>query len=180
MTGALHAARYRVRQVLAWLRPAMSAPEWERVHAVLGHSSPALALFYRMMPADRRHAVAVLQTLTRRGYAHPALQQAALLHDVGKSLGQPLPHRGLIVLLKAFWPAALNRLANAPLNCPGWRRPFVIHARHADIGAAWAKEAGCLPLAVTLIQRHQQQPPNRPATLAQTLHRQLYRADGEN
>ena len=68
-------------------------------------------LFARMSPNDQRHAVAVVRTLKDAGYTHPALMQAALLHDVAKSLGQPIIHRVLIVLLNTFWPAALHWLS---------------------------------------------------------------------
>ena len=42
----------------------------------------------------------------------------------------------------------------AVLDAPGWRRPFVVHARHAQVGAHWAREAGCSPSTVALIRRH--------------------------
>jgi hypothetical protein len=113
-------------------------------------TAPQQALFARMPPNDRRHALAVLRTLQQAGHDHPALMQAALLHDVAKSLGQPLPHRVLIVLLRAFWPGALRRLAGDSW----WRRPFAVHALHPAIGAEWAAAAGCEPLAVDLIARH--------------------------
>ncbi|RME49016.1 MAG: hypothetical protein D6796_05495 [Caldilineae bacterium] len=180
MTGALNALRYRAGQFFAALRPALSADDWAQVEAVLGRDTPALALFRRMSAPDRRHAVAVLRTVRQAGEDHPALLQAALLHDVGKSLGLPLLHRVVIVLLNAFWPAALTALADAPLTTARWRRPFVVHARHPEIGARWAAQAGCDPLAVTLIRRHQQPPPATSATLPDRLHRALYRADGLN
>jgi hypothetical protein len=107
------------------------------------------------MPAnDQRHALAVARTLRLAGYDNLALMQAALLHDVGKSMGQPIIHRVLIVLLEAFWPTVLQRLS-APGEASWWRRPFVIHAQHAAVGAAWAKEAGCASLAVSLIAKHE-------------------------
>jgi hypothetical protein len=143
-------------------------------------------LFARMSPNDQHHAVAVVRTLRQAGYNQPALLQAALLHDVAKSIGQPIIYRVLIVLLKAFWPSAFQRLSQSgaqrivtlhdggdavnrltsnldPLSTihdslsstPGWRRPFFIHAHHPAIGAIWAEEAGCEPLAVNLIARHQ-------------------------
>jgi hypothetical protein len=125
-------------------------------------------LFARMSPNDRRHALAVVRTLQQAGYDQPALLQAALLHDVAKSLGQPIIHRVAIVLLKAFWPAALERVGEWPRSVAngewqianGERRvilhPFIIHAHHPVIGAAWAEEAGCDPSAVRLIARHQE------------------------
>lgn len=129
-------------------------------------------LFRRMPANDRCHALAVTHTLQQAGYDQRALLQAALLHDVGKSIGQPLVHRVAIVLLQVFWPGALRRLeapttvappSLAPNPLPPdilddvarWRRPFVVHARHPRIGAAWARAAGCEPLAVALIARHQ-------------------------
>jgi hypothetical protein len=119
-------------------------------------------LFARMSPHDRRHALAVVRTLQAAGYHQTALMQAALLHDVGKSMGQPLLHRVLIVLLEAFWPAGLRWLSGELAVHPSiqkvswWRRPFVIHAQHPMIGATWAEEAACEPLAVRLIARHQE------------------------
>jgi hypothetical protein len=79
--------------------------------------------------------------------------------------------RAVIVLLERFAPHLLVRLSQeAPqgyamslpkgpaLSLPkGWRRPFVVHARHPQAGAHWAEEAGCSPLTVALIRRHQDQ-----------------------
>lgn len=137
-------------------------------------------LFDRMSPNDQRHAVAVARTLWQAGHRHSILLQAALLHDVAKSLGQPLTHRVLIVLLEKFWPAALHRLsvpgkslfgdqppasstqqqANPPqtAHLPAWRRPFVIHAYHPVIGAAWVRQAGCQPQVAELVLSHQDEP----------------------
>jgi len=126
-------------------------------------------LFAQMLPNDQRHAIAVLRTLQQARHTHPALMQAALLHDVAKSLGQPIIHRVLIVLFNAFWPAALHRLSSIPKDLQfniqhstfiinsisWWRRPFVIHAHHPVIGSIWAQETACDPLAVMLIARHQ-------------------------
>ena len=118
------------------------------------------ALFQRMSLNDQRHALAVLHTLQQHDHHQPALGQAALLHDVAKSLGQPLIHRVLIVLFEAFWPSALPWLSRleagqAVESIAWWRRPFVIHAEHPALGAEWAAGADCLPLAVRLIARHQ-------------------------
>ena len=157
-------------------------------------------LFARMSPNDRRHALAVVRTLQRAGYEQPGLLQAALLHDVAKSLGQPIIHRVAIVLLKAFWPAALERMGEwrtasgerrariedssirsfsySPI--PHWRRPFVIHAHHPAIGAAWAEEAGCDPLAVRLIARHQETLSGQPAGEEEKLLAALQWADDLN
>jgi hypothetical protein len=163
------------------LRPTVSTDDLALVSSILGKNSAAMALFLRMSAADQQHAIAVLQTLRYNGEDHSALLQAALLHDAGKAMGQPLLYRIAIVLLQTFWPAALVSLANAPLNtCPAWQRPFVIHAQHPKIGAAWAQEAGCNSMTIALIEHHQEKPALLPNNLFSNLHQSLYTADGEN
>ncbi|MCB0209706.1 MAG: hypothetical protein KDJ52_10265 [Anaerolineae bacterium] len=177
-------ALYRIYQFFAALRaylPAwagglrgeLSEPDRVLVDSILS-MPPQRRLFARMSPNDQRHAIAVARTLQQAGHAHPALLQAALLHDVAKSLGQPIIHRVMIVLLEAFRPQLLARLSNPtstfqspldtaipssliphPSSFPWWRRPFVIHAHHPVIGADWAKAAYCDALAVELILNHQ-------------------------
>jgi hypothetical protein len=172
---------YRSRQFLEMLRPVVSTDDLALAKLVFGKNSAAMALFLRMNAADQQHAIAVLQTLRRKGEDHPALLQAALLHDAGKAMGQPLLYRIAIVLLQTFWPAALVNLANAPLNtCPAWRRPFVIHAQHPKIGAAWAEEAGCNSMTIALIERHQEKPALLPDSLLDKLRQSLYEADETN
>jgi hypothetical protein len=176
---AMHPALYRVYQFFVALKAYL--PIWAGGIAEQGTVEdeawlravlPTQAqqqLFARMSPNDQRHGLAVARTLQQAGHSQPALLQAALLHDVAKSLSQPILHRVLIVLLEAFWPAALSRLAGqiegqvmqagqveARLRGPGWRRPFIVHAYHPLIGAAWAEAAGCEAGAVTLIRKHQE------------------------
>jgi hypothetical protein len=166
-------ARYRVYQFFVALKATL--PVWaggvkgglsaadERLVTSILPAANQQQLFARMSPNDQRHALAVARSLQQAGYHNRALLQAALLHDVAKSLGQPIIHRVLIVLLEAFWPAALKRLSipSSPTRERGepgegwWRRPFMIHAQHPAIGAEWAQSAGCDPLAVSLIARHQ-------------------------
>jgi hypothetical protein len=152
-----------------------------------------------MSPNDQRHALAVTRSLQQAGYNQPALLQAALLHDVAKSLGQPILHRVAIVLLKAFWPAALARIsepAHQPVaheqtaHQPSFLQlrsgqafilqPFVVHAHHPAIGAAWAEAAGCEPLAVKLIARHQERLNGEPVGEEEKLLAALQWADNLN
>lgn len=203
-----HPALYRAAQFFAALKATL--PPWagraarrfsaaDRAIIESALSTPVQQqLFDGMPPNDQRHAVAVAGTLRQAGYRHLALMQAALLHDVAKSLSQPIIHRVIIVLLEAFWPAALQWLSNpgptaqeqfnnwanlhlaarlhqpadnltqnqttVPIKAaiffhpslpPWWRRPFVIHAHHPTLGAHWAEQVACEPLAVRLIARHQ-------------------------
>ncbi|MBN1991873.1 MAG: hypothetical protein JW953_04170 [Anaerolineae bacterium] len=202
-TKTTHPALYRVYQFFVALRAGL--PAWAGggrgsltgvdkalVASVLKTASQQ-RLFDHMPPNDQRHALAVVWTLSQTGHHQPALLQAALLHDVAKSLGQPLLHRALIVLLKAFWPAVLRWLAQSGSRAlaagfgpavvkkiPRWRRPFVIHAHHPAIGAAWAKQAGCDPLAVCLIARHQDKLETAANTEEDKLLAALQKADDLN
>ncbi len=193
-----HPARYRVYQFLlafkaslpAWaggVKGRLSVQDEALVNAILPVPDQQ-QLFGRMAPNDQRHAVAVARTLHAAGYVDPALLQAALLHDVAKSLGQPIIYRVLIVLFEAFWPAALARLSAVSSSAHSstgpvanwWRRPFVVHAHHAAIGADWARSAGCDPLVVSLIARHQAKLPPEPVDPTEKLLVALQWADNLN
>jgi hypothetical protein len=206
----MHPALYRSFQFFAAVKASLPAwagglpAELPPADAALMRSilrAPAQqALFNRMPPNDRRHAIAVAKTLQQDGHHKPVLLQAALLHDVAKSMGQPIPHRVAIVLLEAFWPAGLQKLSQWPgtndelpksdaasstvdlqIRAIGWwRRPFVVHAHHPPIGADWAARSACDPLAVELILRHQEKLAGPPASETDHLLAALQRADNLN
>ena len=160
---------YRVRQFLRAL--IARAPEEKEVEQAICLLAPeARALFCRQAIQDQRHALAVYHTLRQAGHTAPQLLAAALLHDVGKAAAQLPPwQRAIIVLLNRFAPRLLLRLGQGePQGCvlsgsaelakvlpQGWRRPFIVHVHHPEVGARWAQEAGCSPLTVALIRRHQ-------------------------
>jgi hypothetical protein len=89
---------------------------------------------------------------------------AVLLHDVGK-IRCPLNllDRVLIVLAQRLIPAAARRWGEAAPgeSCPawGWRKAFVVASQHPRWGAEMAHQAGASPLAVELIQQHQEKVP---------------------
>ena len=162
--------RYRVGQFLRAL--AAEVPEEEVEQAMRILPPKARRLFRRQAVQDQRHALAVYHTLRQAGHKNPQLLTAALLHDAGKAAARiPAWQRAVIVLLERFAPRLLAGLSQgAPQGCAlslpkgpalslpkGWRRPFVVHARHPQAGARWAEEAGCSPLTVALIRRHQDQ-----------------------
>ena len=141
------------------------------------------ALFDRMSVADQHHAVDMLRSLRAEGYDHPALMQAALLHDVAKSeAGITVFHRVAVVLLQAFRPAWLTWLVRDPERTPDnfWRRPFVRYVQHPTIGACWAEEAECLPMAVSLIRRHHAPVSPSSDAVEDQLLRLLQAADDKN
>ncbi len=144
--------RYRVGQFLRALTARVSEEEVERAIRIL--TPEAQALFRSQATQDQRHALEVHHALRQAGHTNSQLLAAALLHDAGKSAVRfPAWQRGAIVLLNRFAPRLLARLSRGEPQ--GWRRPFVVHALHPEAGARWAQEAGCSPLTVALIRRHQ-------------------------
>jgi len=146
---SIGAAVSRVRQFLAAIRARVSADEM----AVLEqHLDPSQRdLFRAMSPIDQRHCLDVVNTLRRQGHSDPDLLRAALLHDVGKR-GIRLWHRVAGVLMEAFWPVLLEKLAvNRPQS---WLYGFYIYRHHADLSAELAERSGCSPAIVELIRQH--------------------------
>jgi len=147
----LPGALYRVRQFFQALLA--RAPEEEVEQAIRILTPEAQALFRRQAIQDQRHALEVYHTLRQADHTNPQLLAAALLHDVGKAAARLPPwRRAVIVLLNHLAPRLLTRLSQGEPG--GWRHAFVVHARHPEVGACWAQEAGCSPLTVALIRRH--------------------------
>jgi hypothetical protein len=165
MSTVLQRAFYRSSQFFKAVGAQVTDDDHALVDSVLT-TSPQRALFERMPVADQRHAVATLRTLRADGHDHPALMQAALLHDVAKSgAGITVFHRVVVVLLKTIRPDWLSWLVYSTSQNPAgrWRYPFACYLEHPDIGANWAETAGCDPTAVSLIRRHQS--PVSPSSL---------------
>jgi hypothetical protein len=189
VSAFLQRAYYRSSQFFKAVGAALGAPVTEDDRALVESvlATPAQrVLFDGMSPADQRHAVALLKTLRADGHDHLALMQAALLHDVAKSGAKiTVFHRVAVVVLQAFrptWLAWLVRDANQDLPDSGvslWRQPFVYYVDHPAIGARWAEQAGCHPLAVSLIERHQSSVSSSDA-LEDRLLRLLQAADDQN
>ena len=140
-------------RVWRFFRAALARVRVSEVRLAEEHLSPAqMALFLGMARCDQRHCLDVFHTLYDAGHRDVALLQAALIHDVGKSAGGlTLFHRSAVVLMQRYAPALLCRLAT---NGSGWRRPFVIHVRHARLSAERAQEAGSSSAVVALIRDH--------------------------
>lgn len=113
-----------------------------------------MALFDQFSLSDQQHSYQVLRTLQLYGQTNPDLLTAALLHDVGKTRA-PLSiwERSLIVVAQAFLPQKTAVWGQGSVD--SWQRPFVVKAQHPAWGAAMAQEAGCHPLTIELIRRHQ-------------------------
>lgn len=165
---------YRFRQLLAALTARLSDADLAEADA---HLPPGARALFRRMPRDgQAHALRVLRALKRAGKTHPALLAAALLHDAGKSTARITPlSRSLFVVFKWLAPARLDQL-----EAVGWRKPFVALRDHPAIGAAWAREAGCEPLTVWLIEHHQACVESETGSKAGRLLRALRAADERN
>jgi hypothetical protein len=142
---------YRARQFGMRLMARCKPVDHQPARDVLPEA--AYQLFSEMSPGDQAHALCVLATVQRMGYCSPALEQAALLHDVGKAgAGLTLGHRVLIVLARALSADLLARLAQAK---PGlWRHPFYVHAHHAELGARRCEQIGCAQRTIALVRYH--------------------------
>jgi len=146
---SIGAAVSRVRQFLAAVRAKVSDDE---IATLEQHLDPSQRdLFREMSPIDQRHCLDVFNNLLQQGHSDPDLLRAALLHDVGKR-GMHLWHRVTGVLLGAFWPTLLEKLAvNRPQS---WLYGLYIYRYHADLSAELAERSGCSPSIVELIRRH--------------------------
>jgi hypothetical protein len=151
--GRLNRAAYRVGQGVRALAGRVDAAE--RAEALAWLPPAARDAFRRMPAAYQRHHLIVYRRLRAVGCRDGDVLAAALLHDIGKVAGRRrvlLWQRVAVVLLRP-WPGLVARLAAEP--APGWRVGFVLHARHAALGAARAAALGCTARAVALIAHHQ-------------------------
>lgn len=117
--------------------------------------SPELfALFKSMARTDQHHHLRVYKQLIADGHDHPAIVQAALLHDVGKTRVRfTIADRIWAVVVKTLWPKIFVRWSQGePI---GWRRAMVASAQHPAWGAEMVAAADGDPFAVELIAHHQ-------------------------
>ncbi len=179
---------YRTRQFWLALGAALSLHDLDEARSIL--STPQFELFCRLQPGEQVHSLQVMRGLVAQGDTNPDLLAAALLHDVGKSrLRLRLWERVLVVLGKALFPVQVKKWgsltgdegqAQGASRRQNWRRAFVIAEQHAEWGAQMAAGAGCSPLVVELIRRHQEPALNPVHSCEELLLRQLQSVDDES
>ena len=142
-------------------------------------SPPLLALFQQMRRSEQQHSLNVLRTLHGWGYDDPALLTAALLHDVGKTRYPfHLWDRTIVVLVKAAAPALAKKLGQGKPS--GLQRPFAVSFQHPQWSAEMVSTANADPLAITLIEAHQQHINGIPQNHMEQLLAALQSADDAN
>jgi HD domain len=159
----------RVGQFWRHASARVTPEERARADRLLGPLAP---LFSELPVNDQRHGLDVLDTVTRlEGQPGPLLQQAALLHDLGKAGAHfSVVDRSLAVFLTAASPPVLNALLRSR---PAFARRYRIYADHARIGAERLRAAGAADLAAIVAEHHAVEPVSEVT-------RCLKRADGRN
>jgi hypothetical protein len=159
----------RVGQFWRHASARVTPEERARAERILG----PLSKFFLDLPVnDQRHGLDVLETIARlEPEPSPLLQQAALLHDLGKAEAHfSVIERSLTVFLRAVSPATLRALQRSR---PGFARRYGIYAEHARLGADRLRAAGAGDLAAIVVEHHATQPQSEVT-------RRLQRADGRN
>jgi hypothetical protein len=166
----MSSARHRVGQFWRHASAQVSPAEMAKAERILGPD--LVALFFRLPVNDQRHGLDVLETVTQlEPEPGGLLQQAALLHDVGKSGAEfSVIDRSLTVFLAALAPRLLGALLHAR---PAFARRYAVYADHARIGANRLRAAGATELAGIVAEHHAAQP-------ASEVTRGLQRADKRN
>jgi putative nucleotidyltransferase with HDIG domain len=153
---------YRSRQFFGALLGGVPGEEMAEARRVLGDQ--LFLLFARMPKQYRRHGLAVYRRVVEAGCEDSAVQQAALLHDVGKfdpGSGRfvTIFHRVAVVLLDALPGGGrmLRRLSRAGSRRDFLLYPFYLSGHHAALGAKLAGLYGASEEVVALIARHHRQ-----------------------
>lgn len=145
--------RHRARQFLA----AGRSPTAGDFALAREHLEPDLfVLFARQHPRDIVHAAATARWLLTRGYSHPELVAAALLHDIGKGEQRRID-RAAHVVAEA---AGVAGRAAQPRSRFALRRALARSRDHSAAGAAELRAKGAAARVVELTLNHHSPPGN--------------------
>jgi putative nucleotidyltransferase with HDIG domain len=146
-----------VYRILQFRNALNSLPDPEAVRRAKEFLSPSLfALFSDLLPFEQAHALRVFDRLQEKGFSHPDLLTAALVHDIGKARFPLRPwERVMGVLAKKFFPDRIKEWGQGQPK--GLRLGIVVAEQHARWGAEMAEAAGASELIVRLVAYHQDQ-----------------------
>src|SRR5512140_2101779 len=140
---------YRVRQFVRTVSAPRNPPDLGELGALL--TAEQQRLFATLAVVDQRHSLAVARALAAQGQTDPDLLRAALMHDIGKSLGRlALWERVAHVLLMHFAPRLVGRIGSAEKD--GLGHGLYLLAHQAELGAQTAAQAGFSPEVVALVR----------------------------
>jgi hypothetical protein len=111
----------------------------------------------KSLPADRDSPAGKSMPAAKSAPAGEAVTDfRALAGSAPVRVGQRMTvfHRVAIVLMQAFPGIGPRWLARLAVDGRGWKAPFAVHVRHAQVSAEWAAAAGCSPAVVNLIRVH--------------------------
>ena len=142
-------ALQRVRQFVRAVSGPRVVPDLGEMGALL--TDEQKRLFISLAAVDQRHSLAVARALATQGETDPELLQAALMHDVGKSLGRiAVWERVAYVLLLRYAPLLVGRIGSAQSGALG--HGLFLLAHHAELGAQLAAQAGFSAQVVALVR----------------------------
>jgi HD domain len=139
----------KINRVFRALSPAQARPDdaWAATHL----PAPELAVYKRMDPRDREHAVRVAQKLLElHPDARSEVVRAALLHDCGK---QVRPYNVLERVLVGLIAPEGPRSSQASSGLQA-RTAMEVRNNHPQIGANLILEAGGNPRVAELVRFH--------------------------
>ncbi len=165
IASALHRLGQFWRHSAARVDPA----ETSRAIEILG---PTLTPLFSQLPVnEQRHGLDVLAMVERSGAAERLLQQAALLHDIGKAAVRfSVWDRSLAVFLRSLSARLFEQFLRLR---PGYRRRYAAYRDHAACGAARIAALGAHELAAVVAEHHS------PTSVREAT-RRLRRADAAN
>ncbi len=156
--AAARVGRHLASRFVGSLKPGGPSASDERwVASVL--SEAEMQLWRRMSGPDRRHGVTVAKQVSKTlppELVTPAVQAAALLHDVGKICS------GFGTAGRVWATLCTLALGHARLtgwrNRSGWRGRVGRYAAHPEMGAELLQAAGSDPLIVAWAAQHHEPP----------------------
>jgi putative nucleotidyltransferase with HDIG domain len=142
-------ARYRVQQFVWAISGPNAAPDLGELSNLL--TEEQTRLFRTLAVVDQRHCLAVARALAQRSETDAGLLQAALMHDIGKSLAHiAVWERVAYVLLSRVSARLVCRIASARRGDVG--HGLYLLAHHAELGAQVAAQAGFSEDVVALVR----------------------------